>query len=302
MDVGVTVGRKTGPRLPYALRRVVASGGIGLIGNIGLVICAVFCLAAIFGPLVVPVNANSLVTTPFLRPSAHFWFGTDELGRSELSRVIVASRIGILAAVESVGVGICLGTPMGVIAGYFGGFIDELLGRLMDLLFSVPGTLLAIAVIVVLAPGLSHATLALGIVFSPQFGRIARTATTEVRGRAYVESARLAHRSTLWIIMRHVVPNIATPVSVMVGLTLSNAEGSYAVLSYLGFGVPPPTPDYGTMLFSAQGYLTADPWLIAFPSIALVVLILGFLFVGDGLRQHLDPENKVLSKGLLARR
>ena len=129
MDFGVTLERRTGSRLSYAIRRVAASGGIGLIGNIGLVICVIFCLAAIFGPLVVPVNANSLITTPFLRPSAHFWFGTDELGRSELSRVVVASRIGILAAVESVGVGICLGTPMGVIAGYFGGFIDEVLGQ-----------------------------------------------------------------------------------------------------------------------------------------------------------------------------
>ncbi len=298
----MTLERKSRSRFWYVVRRIAASGGIGLIGNTGLLICAVFCLAAIFGPMIVPVDANNLIATPFLRPSAHFLFGTDELGRSEMSRVVVASRIGVLAAVESVGVGICIGTPMGVVAGYFGGVIDEVLGRLMDLLFSVPGTLLAIAVIVVLGPGLSHATLALGIVFSPQFGRIARTATTEIRGRAYVEAARLAHRSTLWIIVRHIVPNIATPVSVMVGLTLSNAEGSYAVLSYLGFGVAPPTPDYGTMLFSAQGYLIADPWLIAFPSIALVVLILGFLFVGDGLRQHLDPENKVLSKGILGRR
>jgi len=275
--------------------------GLGLIGNTGIFICGVFCLAAIFGPRVVPVNANSLVATPFLRPSFHFWFGTDELGRSELSRVIVAARIGVLAAVESVAVGILIGTPMGVVAGYFGKVADEILARLMDLLFSIPGTLLAIVVVVALGSGLTHATLALGIVFAPQFGRIARTATIEIRGRAYVEAARLAHRGNIWIIVRHVLPNIATPLSVMVGLTLSNAEGSYAVLSYLGFGVAPPTPDYGTMLFSAQGYLTADPWLIVFPSIALVLLIFGFLFLGDWLRERLDPQNKVFA-GVSARR
>lgn len=273
-----------------------------MIGQIGLAICTVFVLAAIFGPMVVPVNADSLIAAPFLGPSGHHLFGTDELGRSEFSRVIVAARVAILAAAESVFVGIVIGTPIGVAAGMFGPVVDEILGRVMDLLFSIPAILLAITVIVVLGPSLTHATFALGIVFAPQFGRIARTATIEVRGRAYVEAARLSGRSTLWIIVRHVLPNITTPMSVMVGLILSNAEGSYAVLSYLGFGVPPPTPDYGTMLFSAQGYLLADPWLIGFPSIALVVLILGFLFVGDGLRQQLDPENKILSRGIVGRR
>jgi len=301
-DVGATVSGGTGLKLSRFARRIRAWRGIGLIGNIGIAICALFCLAAILGPSVEPVNANSMVALPFLRVSLHFLFGTDELGRSEFSRVVVASRIGILAAVESVAVGIVLGTPMGVAAGYVGGVVDEVLSRLMDLLFSLPGLLLAIAVIVVLGPGLSHATLALGIVFAPQFGRIARTSTIEIRGRAYIEAARLADRGTLWIIARHVLPNIATPLSVMVGLTLSNAEGSYAVLSYLGFGVAPPTPDYGTMLFNAQAYLISDPWLVLFPAAALVLMILGFLFVGDGLRQQLDPENRVFSGGVLGGR
>jgi peptide/nickel transport system permease protein len=292
--------------VPSARHRAVSAivqfwRGMGLIGEIGLVICGLFCFAAIFGPMVVPVNADSLVAAPFLRPSGHYLFGTDELGRSEFSRTVVAARVAILAAFESVFVGIAIGTPIGVCAGMFGSVIDEVLGRLMDLLFSIPAILLAITVIVVLGPGLTHATFALGIVFAPQFGRIARTATIEVRGRAYVEAARLSGRGTLWIIVRHVLPNITTPMSVMVGLILSNALGFYAVLSYLGFGVPPPTPDYGTMLFNAQGYLLADPWLIGFPSLALVVLILGFLFVGDGLRQQLDPENKVVSRGILSR-
>lgn len=291
---------------PIGRRRVVAGveqfwRGMGLIGQIGLVICAVFCFATIFGPLIVPINADNLIAAPFLRPSGHHLFGTDELGRSEVSRVVVAARVAVLAAFESVFVGIVIGTPIGVIAGMSGSVIDEVLGRLMDLLFSIPAILLAITVIVVLGPGLTHATFALGIVFAPQFGRIARTATIEVRGRAYVEAARLAGRGTPWIILRHVLPNITTPMSVMVGLILSNALGLYAVLSYLGFGVPPPTPDYGTMLFNTQGYLLADPWLIGFPSLALVVLILGFLFIGDGLRQQLDPENKILSKGILSR-
>ena len=301
LDVSAISSGGASLNLRQLARRIRAWRGIGVIGNIGIVICVLFCLAAIVGPSVVPVGANVMGAIPFLRPSVHFLFGTDELGRSEFSRVVVASRIGILASVESVAVGICIGTPMGIAAGYFGTAVDEILSRLMDLLFSLPGLLLAIAVIVVLGPGLTHATLALGIVFAPQFGRIARTATIEIRGRAYIEVARLADRGTLWIITRHVLPNIATPLSVMVGLTLSNAEGSYAVLSYLGFGVAPPTPDYGTMLFSGQAYLISDPWLVVFPAIALVLMILGFLFIGDGLRQQLDPENRVFSGGVLGR-
>jgi ABC-type dipeptide/oligopeptide/nickel transport system permease subunit len=196
-------------------------------------------------------------------------------------------------SLESVAFAACVGTFIGVVAGYVGGLVDEALSRLMDLLFSVPSYLLGIVVIVTLGGGLTHAALAIGVVFTPQFGRIARSGTIEVRARAYVESARLSGRGSAWIVFRHIVPNIMTPLSIMIGVTLANAEGAYAVLSYLGFGATPPTPDYGSMLSESQQYMTSDPWLVFFPAAALVLLIFGFILLGDWIRERGDPNSKV---------
>lgn len=268
--------------------------GFGPLGNIAFSICALYVVAAIVGPIFFSHRADLIGNgTPFLRPSGKFWFGTDDLGRDEISRIIVASRIAILVSVESVAFAAIVGTIVGVIAGYVGGVVDELLSRFLDLLFSVPSYLLGIVVIVALGGGLTHAALAIGLVFTPQFGRIARAGTIEIKKRAYVESARLSNRSPFWILSRHVLPNIMTPLSVMIGVTLANAEGAYAVLSYLGFGATPPAPDFGSMLSEGQQYLTSDPWLIFFPSAALVLLIFGFVLLGDWIRESVDPTAKV---------
>lgn len=269
--------------------------GFGLLGNVGLLIMIIYVFAATIGPALLTTAPNHLTgAAPNLKPSSQFIFGTDELGRSEFSRIVAGARIAVLAAVESVIVALALGTALGVVAGYIGGIVDELLSRLMDFLFAFPAYLLGILVIVVLGPGLTHAALAIGLVFAPQFGRIARTTTIGLRERAYVEAARLSKRPARWIIVRHILPNIAGPMSVMVGLTLSNAEGAYAVLSYLGFGVTPPTADYGTMLSSAQPFMLTDAWLAIFPSAAVVLLILGFIFIGDLVRELLDPHGQIM--------
>lgn len=272
---------------------------VGWVGLIGVTICSIYILGAVLGPMTLGGAANRIGAGPsFVNPSAHYWLGTDELGRSEVARIVVASRIAVVAAFESVGIALALGTVLGVAAGYVGGVVDEVLSRLFDLIFSFPVYLLGILVVVVLGPGLNHASWAIGLAFAPQFGRIARSSTREVRTRAYVEAARLSGRKGTWIVMVHVLPNIAGPLSVMVGLTLSNAEGAYAVLSYLGFGVAPPTADYGSMLAAGQGYLTTDPWLVLLPSAALVLLIVGFVFVGDFLRESFDPYGKVGARGV----
>ena len=287
----MTVRRSTLKRIGSRRRRHF---GLGSLGNIALTICALYVIAAIFGPIVLSHRVDLIGSGgSFLRPSGRFWFGTDNLGRDEFSRVVVASRIAILVSVESVAFAAIVGTIVGVTAGYFGGLVDEVLSRLMDLLFSVPSYLLGIVVIVVLGGGLTHAALAIGLVFTPQFGRIARAGTIEVSKRAYIESARLSNRSSGWIVCRHVIPNIMTPLSVMVGVTLANAEGAYAVLSYLGFGATPPAADYGSMLSESQQYLTSDPWLVFFPSAALVILIFGFLLLGDWIRDRVDPTARV---------
>jgi ABC-type dipeptide/oligopeptide/nickel transport system permease subunit len=269
-----------------------------VVGKVSSAICAAYCLLAVFGPTIVPVSPTELTNgTPFAGPTTQYWLGLDQLGRSVLSQVIVGARVAIIAAVLAVAVSAVTGTVLGVIAGYLGGILDHLMGWLFDLLFSVPSYLLGILVVVVAGPGLVQASLAIGVAFIPQFGRVARGAAFEIRGRSYVEAAVLSGRGRLWVIRKHVLRNIMTPIAVMVGLTLANAEGAYAVLSYLGFGVRPPMPDYGSMIASGQGYLTTDPSLVLFPCAALVVLIVGFALLGDWIAERLDPRRRTLSLG-----
>lgn len=286
------------PRLKPVTRRWVSSLLSGLrqldfIGGLGCAIVLVFVVAAICGPLLVGSNVDRFAGAPFLRPGGRFLLGTDQLGRSELVRVIVAARIAVVAALGSVLVALALGLTMGVVAGYTGGLVDQLLSRLMDFVFGFPSYLLPILIAVVLGHGLLVACFSIGIVFSPQFGRISRTATLDVRHRAYISVAKLCGRPSRWIVAKHVLPNILGPLAVMVGLTLANAEGSYAVLAYLGYGVAPPTPDYGSMLSDAQVFMVTDPWLLIVPSLVLIVLILGFVFVGDWIRERFDPRGVI---------
>jgi peptide/nickel transport system permease protein len=264
----------------------------GLIGNVAVGICFVGCVLAALGPVLVR-NATTITTgVPFQGPSMRYLLGLDQLARNELSELIVAVRVAVVAAGLAVAVAACAGTTLGVIAGYRGGALDHAIGWVFDFLFSVPSYLFGILVVVVLGPGLVHAALAIGVALTPQFGRIARGAAAEVRGRAYVEAARLSGRRSWWIMRRHVLRNIMTPIAVMVGLSLANAEGGYAVLSYLGFGVSPPEPDYGSMIAAGQGYLLTDPWLVIFPSVVLVVLIIGFALLGDWIGERLDPQRR----------
>jgi ABC-type dipeptide/oligopeptide/nickel transport system permease subunit len=256
-----------------------------------------YCLIAIVAPLLIR-NATSETLSPMLGPSGRYWLGTDELGRNELSMILVGARVAILAAVESVVIAAIVGTALGVAAGYFGGLLDELLSRVADLIFSVPSYLLAVLVVVILGPGLTQASVAIGIVFVPQFARITRGGTLAIRDRAYIDAARLAGRSHLYIMCRHVVPNLASELAPMLGLTLANAEGTYALLSYLGFGVRPPTPDYGSMLAAAQQYFFSDAWLIVFPSLALLTMIVGFVLLGDWLGMRFDPYGRTLLRGI----
>jgi peptide/nickel transport system permease protein len=305
-DVSITPrqdgeGELSAPAVPRRLgpgaRARALLGGLGIAGKTAGGICLAYCVLAVFGPVIAPVSPVAIIGIPFRRPSAQYWLGLDQLGRSVLSEVIVAARVAVVAAVIAVALAAIIGTALGLVAGYVSGVVDHLIGWFFDLLFSVPSYLLGILVVVVAGPGLLQASLAIGVAFVPQFGRIARGAAAELRQRAYVESALLAGRSRLWIIRRHVLPNIMTPIAVMIGLSLANAEGAYAVLSYLGFGVRPPTPDYGSMIASGQGYLITDPSLVLFPCFALVVLIVGFALLGDWIAERFDPHRRSGSIG-----
>jgi peptide/nickel transport system permease protein len=249
-----------------------------------------YVILAIIGPRIVPYNPNALTTGPPLTgPSSQHWFGTDELGRDEFSRVIVAVRVAVVVAVASVGLALAAGGLLGIVAGYARRGVDSVISRSMDVVFAFPELILAIILVAALGPSLLTAIVAIAVVYVPRFARVARTATLSVAGRPYIEAARLASLSDLRIVVRHVVPNIRAPLIVMTALSMSTAQLSYAALSYLGFGARPPEADFGSMLADAQNFVTFAPWLVVFPALALVGLIVALNLFGDSLRDALDP-------------
>lgn len=253
-------------------------------------VLGVYVILAIIGPRIVPYNPNALnVGPPLTGPSSQHWFGTDELGRDEFSRVIVAVRVAVVVAVASVGLALVVGGLLGILAGYARRGVDSVVSRSMDVVFAFPELILAIILVAALGPSLLTAIIAIAVVYVPRFARVARTATLSVAGRPYVEAARLASASDLRIVFRHVIPNIRTPLIVMTALSMSTAQLSYAALSYLGFGARPPAADYGSMLADAQKFVTFAPWLVIFPGLALVCLIVALNLFGDSLRDALDP-------------
>jgi len=256
------------------------------------IVLAVYLLLAIIGPWVTPHDPNALaVGPPLASPSGHFWFGTDALGRDQLSRVIVAIRVAVIVALASVGLALVVGSALGVFAGYFRGGADAVTMRAMDVIFSFPELILAIIVIAALGPSVLTAIISISIVYVPRFARVARATTLVVAGSAYVDAARVASLSSPRIIIRHVLPNIRTPLIVMTALNMSSAQLAYAALSFLGFGARPPQADFGSMLSQGQDFVTFDFWAVLLPGLALVGLIIAFNLCGDAVRDLLDPQS-----------
>lgn len=252
-----------------------------------------FVVMAIAGSWLAPYNPDELSAGPPIEgPSAEHWFGTDELGRDQLSRVIDAASVAVSVSVISVSLALVVGGSFGILAGYAGGWTDKILGRAMDVLFSFPTLLLAIVIVAVLGSGLLTASVAIAIVYTPRFARVARGATLGVRNDLYIEAARLSGVRSIRIATRHVIPNITAPMIVLAALSMSTAQLSYAALSFLGLGTNPPQADYGSMLARARNFMTIAPWMIIFPAIALVLLIVGFNLLGDALRDVLDPRTE----------
>lgn len=250
----------------------------------------IYLLLAVIGPWVVPHDPNELnLGPPFASPSGAFWFGTDELGRDLLSRVIVAARVAVVVGFASVGLALVCGGIFGVLAGYFRGAIDAVTMRGMDVVFAFPELILAIIVIAALGPSLATAIISIGVVYLPRFARVARVATLATTSTAYVDAAKLASLSTPRIILRHIIPNIRTPLIVMTALSMSSAQLAYAALSFLGFGARPPQADFGSMLSTGRSFVTFDIWIALFPGLAVVGLIIAFNVFGDAIRDALDP-------------
>lgn len=287
MSAATATARTTVARTaPSNLRRFLTSPG----GMISTVILLMFLAFAVFGDTIAPYPATEPHPADALQgPSAQYLFGTDELGRDQLSRVIDAGRVAMIVAVAAVGIALVLGSALGVLAGYVGGWTDRILVRVLDVMFSFPALLLAIVIVAALGSGMLNAVVAIGLVYTPRLARVARGATLSVRNNEYIEAARLSGVSHVRIVFRHVLRNILAPLTVMAALSMSTAQLAYAALSFLGLGVSPPQPDYGSMLARARDFMSIAPWLVIFPSLALVVLIVGFNLFGDSLRDLLDP-------------
>lgn len=261
---------------------------------IGAVLVAVVVLVALGAPLLAAHDPAAQIATPLLRPGGGFPGGTDPLGRDELSRIIFGARVSLYVGVLAVAVALALGGTAGILAGFYGGWIDNITMRVMDVLFALPALVLAIAITAVLGPSLTNVMLAIGIVYAPTFARIARGPTLAVVRLPYVEAARAIGASTPVIMLRHIVPNVSAPLLVQTTVSLSTAILTEAALSFLGLGTQPPTPSWGLMLSDARQYMLIDPWVAILPGLAIAVTVLGFNLLGDGLRDVLDPRIRTL--------
>ena len=255
----------------------------------GLVLLAVAGLA-LLAPWVAPYDP--LATSWSLvrkAPSAAHWFGTDEVGRDLLSRVIWGGRASLSAGVIAVAIAVGVGVPVGMLAGYLGGWVDAIISRLTDAMLAIPFLILAIALAAFLGPSLGNAMIAIGITATPIFVRLARGQVLAARAEDYVEAARAVGNPPARILMRHILPNILPPVLVQATLAVAAAIIAEASLSFLGLGQQPPAPSWGSMLNTAQRFLTQAPWMAIFPGLAIFLTVLAFNLFGDALRDALDP-------------
>ncbi len=270
------------------------------LGKIGLVIIIIFFVVAIFAPLIAPYDpvvqkqfSANLPTEERLRPTTEHLFGLDDLGRDVLSRVIYGARISMEVGVLVVLISAVIGVMIGAISGYYGGWIDRLFsGFLFNVFLSFPSILLAIAMVAFLGPSIRNLILALSIIGWVGYARLMRGQVLKVREYDFVTSARALGASDLRILLRHILPNAIQPLIVQASLGMAGAVLSEASLSFLGLGVQPPTPSWGVMLNDARSYLRIAPHLLILPGLAVMLTVLAFNFVGDGLREWLDPKQK----------
>lgn len=265
----------------------------------GLFLLVVFVGMALLAPWIAPANPAAIDLTHRLAPpSASHWFGTDELGRDILSRIIFGSRLSLLVAVSVVACSLSLGIVLGGIAGYYGGPIDIVLNIFaMNAFMALPGILLAIAFVAFLGPGLVNLILALSIGGWVGYARLVRGQVLAIREREFIEAARALGASDLRIFFRHILPNIVQPLIVQSAIGMAGAVLAEATLSFLGLGVPPPTASWGEMLNDARPHLFDAPHLVVFPALAVMFCVLSFNFIGDALRDYLDPRTR-MSVGL----
>jgi peptide/nickel transport system permease protein len=270
-----------------------------LMGNPVTVVSAallvVIAFVAATANWIAPYGINDVDVPNALRPpSGAHWFGTDELGRDVFSRVLVATQASMRVAVISVTFAVVVGVTVGVVSGYRGGWLDTVFMRIVDVMFAFPVLLLALAVVAILGPGVRTTILAIGIVYTPIFARVARASTMSVRVEPFVSVSRSMGTGHLYILARHILPNVAGPLVVQTSLSLAFAILSEAALSFLGLGIQPPQPSLGRMIFDSQGFVTMAWWMAVFPGAAIFLTVLAFNLLGDGLRDVLDPKQRTM--------
>lgn len=260
---------------------------------LGAIIIVGLVLVAIFAPWIAPYSPiEQSVRNRFQPPSSVHWFGTDELGRDIFSRIVYGSRISLAVGVLATGIGAIIGTPIGLLSGYFRS-LDGVLMRLMEIMMAFPGILLAIAIVAALGPGLINAMIAVGIAAVPNYARITRSSVLAVKTQEYITAAKASGMSDLGIIWKHILPNSLAPLIVYSTLNFSSAVLSAATLSFLGLGAQPPQAEWGAMVSVARQYLQVAPFTALFPTLAIFITVLAFNFLGDGLRDWLDPKVRV---------
>jgi len=266
---------------------------------IGLALVVALLLLALFAEVVAPHPPNEQYRDSFLTPpawaeggSTRFILGTDPVGRDILSRIIFGTRLSLLIGLISVVISLSLGVVLGLVAGYFRGLTETVIMRLMDVMLALPSLLLAIAVVAILGPGLANAMYAIAIVLLPHYVRLTRAAVIGEAGKEYVASSRIAGAGTMRLMFYTILPNCTAPLIVQATLGFSSAILDAAALGFLGLGAQPPTPEWGSMLASALEFIQRAPWVVTFPGLAILITVLAFNLMGDGLRDALDPKLK----------
>jgi peptide/nickel transport system permease protein len=257
----------------------------------GLVLVLFFIALALLAPWIAPHDPVATSWSAIRKaPSVEHWFGTDDIGRDVLSRVVWGSRASLLAGLVSVSIALALGVPIGLVAGFFGGLVDMAVSRITDAFLACPFLILAIALAAFLGPSLTNAMIAIGVSATPIFVRLTRAQVLNVKVEDYIEAARAIGNPPLRIALRHVMPNVLAPLIVQATLATAAAVIAEASLSFLGLGQQPPAPSWGSMLNTAKNYVEQAPWMAVWPGLAIFLLVLGLNLVGDGLRDALDPK------------
>jgi len=282
---------RTQERLPYSqLRRSWAKLRRNKAALFGGILILIYVVTAMLAPVMFPGNPSAPNLMKSLeRSSLEHPLGTDELGRSILGRIIYGSRVSLLIAVGVVSFGLLIGVPLGLVSGYYRGKVDFGIQRVTDTMLAFPGFLLALALVAVLGVGIKNTVISIGISMVPIYIRLVRGCALSIREEVYVEAARAVGTRDIVILLRHILPNVMVPITVQTSLGMGMAILFAAGLGFLGIGVQPPTPEWGTMLSSGRAYLFHSPHVATFPGIAIFLAVLGFNLLGDGLRDALDP-------------